>query len=486
MRPPRTLPLAFALAVLAVAVACLADPDPRGGDLTPTDPAAGRDMAPDPDSAGIVAAQVAECQEGDPDEPNGGNCVLDPLTVVGEDPCPGFGNIWDPISRGCRCIAGMEPDDNGQCQFQGVTPVGGPGISIGGNISNPGETDPDNKKLVITLRCRPGAPFPGEMIECEAKPRNAKGSVVYKWRLSPDPERVPIRDGMVGPVLPRVEVAATSDSVWGGVVAASGKVSVQAMDSVRFAHAHVSFAVDDSHTTPVSFEEGAKLTAYLWGDSVVEGKRLGRNTNGYAEGSSYSVFDVMGGDGAMVSAVGSGPNRSYATVDYTAYRVQRYRQVNKRLFLNGPKEIPDGDSLVRHWDWLKSRGYDPSRLLDGMLGHEGYGRSFGPKPPKGHQEQIEKALEEGKCGDAGAIASRIVATTKSEARELRDSTEAIADRAFVMSTLHNHVHGNLGASGAAAVLWAPGRSPKPVILRDRYNPEAEYDFTKPGCDWTSF
>jgi len=247
-------------------------------------------------------------------------CVLDTLNAVGEDPCPGFGNIWDPIAGGCRCIAGMEHDDKGVCQFQGVvTPGGGPGISIGGSIGNPGETDPDDKKLVITLRCRPGAPFPGDMIECEAKPRNAKGAVVYKWRLSPDPERVPIRDGMTGPVLPRVEVAATSDSVWGGVVAAGGKVSVQAMDSVRFAHSHVSFAVDDSHATPVYFGKGERITAYLWGDIALDGKRLGRNGNGWAVGSSYSVWDVMNGDGARVGLLRSGPNKSYAIVNYMAY-----------------------------------------------------------------------------------------------------------------------------------------------------------------------
>ena len=60
-RTPSTL-LAFALAVLAVAVACLADPDPRGGGLTPAG-SAGRDdgPVPDPDGAGEVAAQVAEC-----------------------------------------------------------------------------------------------------------------------------------------------------------------------------------------------------------------------------------------------------------------------------------------------------------------------------------------------------------------------------------------------------------------------------------------
>ena len=479
MRPNRTPSSlsAFALAALALAAACLADPDPPGGGLTPAGPAGGREMVPDPDGAETAAA--ADCQEWDPDEPNGDDCVLDPIIVVGEKPCPGFGKLWDPIHEKCRCIGGMELDDNGVCRFQGDPPGdGGPATSIGGSIGNPGETDPDDKKLKVTLRCTPGAPTPGTLIECEAKPRNAEGSVAYKWRFAPDPERVPVRDGMTGPVLPRVEVEGTRDSVWGGEVAAGGKVSVQAVDSVRFAHAHVSFDMSHGHTTPVSFSEGAKLTDHLWGDSL--GRKMGMNANAFG---NYTIGGIMQGKGARVSTVASGPNRGYATVNYHAYRVDRYRQINERLFSNGPMEIPDGDSTVRHWDWLKSRGYDPSRLLDGLLGHEGYGRYFGTK---GHQGQIEKAVTVKACGDVGAIASRIVAPTEARAEQLRDLAEGIADTAFAMSTLHNHVHGNLGASGAMGVLWAPGQSPKPKLFRDSYDPKKEYGFSSPGCDWNSF
>ena len=125
--------------------------------------------------------------------------------------------LADPDREECRCLGGMVLDDNGGCKLQGDPPGGGePVTSVGGSIRNPGETDPDDKKLNVTLRCRPGEPPPGTMIECVAKPRNAEGSVVYKWRFAPDPERVPVRDGMTGPVLPRVEVPATGDSVWGG------------------------------------------------------------------------------------------------------------------------------------------------------------------------------------------------------------------------------------------------------------------------------
>ncbi len=359
MRPNRTpsTPLAFALAALAVALACLADPDPRGGGLTPTDPADGREMAPDPKGAN---PDVQAADTGGPCWPM--PCELDELVGVGEKPCPGFGKLWDPINEECRCIGGMVLDDNGGCQFQGVTPGGGgPGNSNGngatGDIGDPGETDPDEKKLNVTLRCRPGVPLPGDMIECEAKPRNAKGSVAYKWRFAPDPERVPIRDGMTGPVLPTVEVDGTRDSVWGGTVAAGGKVSVQAVDSVRFEHAHVSFAVDDSYTTPVSFNEGAKLTNHLW-----PGALLGRNANA---GGNATVGQMMGGDGAPVYTVASGPNTGYAMVNYRMYSVHRYRQLNKRVEATGPKEIPDGDSTLRHWDYLKSLGYDPYHLFWG-------------------------------------------------------------------------------------------------------------------------
>ncbi len=60
MRRPPSFTLAAALAVLAVAVACLADPDPRGGGLTPAG-SAGRDdgPVPDPDGAGEVETTAA-------------------------------------------------------------------------------------------------------------------------------------------------------------------------------------------------------------------------------------------------------------------------------------------------------------------------------------------------------------------------------------------------------------------------------------------
>ena len=69
---------------------------------------------------------------------------------------------------------------------------------------------------------------------------------------------------------------------------------------------------------------------------------------------------------------------------------------------------------------------------------------------------------------------------------MRDQTEEIADTAFIMSVLHNHVYGNFGASGVVAVLWEPGESPKLGVLHDRYNPKQEYSFSNPGCDWSSF
>ena len=86
----------------------------------------------------------------------------------------------------------------------------------------------------------------------------------------------------------------------------------------------------------------------------------------------------------------------------------------------------------------------------------------------------------------GAIASRIVAPTKTDAETLRNLTEGIADTAFIMAALHDKVFGNFGASGAMAVLWEPGKSPKRAVLRDRYNPKQARSYTSPGCDWESF
>ena len=215
---------------------------------------------------------------------------------------------------------------------------------------------------------------------------------------------------------------------------------------------------------------------------MLPGDLLGRNANGPAVGSSTSVYDVMGGDRAAVYSVESGPNEGYAMVEYGSYSVFRYRQINERLQRTGPEEIPDGDSTVRHWNLLKSKGYAPEMLLAGIMAHEGYGQSGA----KGHQGQIEKALTVEACGDAMAITARIVAPNEEEATELRDQTEGIADTAFIMSTLHDKVHGNMGNAGAVAVLWKPNESPKYTVVRDRRDPDQRRNFSSPGCDWSSF
>ncbi len=188
-----------------------------------------------------------------------------------------------------------------------------------------------------------------------------------------------------------------------------------------------------------------------------------------------------GGDGATVHEVRTGPNTGYYFVDYWSYSVHRYRQINERLFSNGPKEIPDGDSTVRHWDLLKKYNRPPELALAGTWAHEGYGQNGA----KGHQGQIEKALRWGKCGDAGRIAARIVAPTFEKARDLRDATEEIADTAFVMATLHNHVYGNHGA-GSPVVFWKTGEAWRIGNHQDRHNPKQNYSFSSPGCDWRSF
>ena len=80
---------------------------------------------------------------------------------------------------------------------------------------------------------------------------------------------------------------------------------------------------------------------------------------------------------------------------------------------------------------------------------------------------------------------RIVAPTFDDAEELRDLTEGIADTAFVMSTLHNHVYGNHGA-GSPVAFWKPGESPRIGNHQDSHNPKQAYSFSRPGCDWGSF
>ena len=420
-------------------------------------------------------------------------CLLDPLKAEVDEPCPGFGDYWDNDEGECVCRRGLERDaETDNCEFTGIPPIGDPvtSVSWGGEGNLGGGDDDDNdddenddeegEKLRIELKCSTWAPR-GDRADCAVTPQNAHGDVTYRWRFAPSPERVPIRTGVEGPLLEPLE-ALGMDSTWKGKAAAGGKVSVMAEDSTRFAHAHVRFEVDDGgYTTPVGLEEGDRITDYLWGDGgKILGERVGRNANGPTVGSSYGALDIIM-DRAGVHVVEAGPNRGYAIVRYDRYSAVRYRQINERLDSTGPKEIPYGDTLARHWDYLKAKGYDPSRFLDGVMAHEGYGRIG----RKGHQGQIEKALTVEACGDAGAIAARIVAPTAQVAEELMEQTEAIADTAFLMAALHDHVYGNMGASGAVGVAWAPNESPKIFVHYDEMA-DTSYNFSSPGCDWSSF
>ena len=115
---------------------------------------------------------------------------------------------------------------------------------------------------------------------------------------------------------------------------------------------------------------------------------LGRNANSLG---SSSALDVMEGDGAMVSTVGSGPNKGYAIVDYTAYRVQRFRQVNERVSrpargryrTRAPARCATGTIS-------RAEGHDPRELFLGVLRHEGYGGFIAGK--KGHQGRSRRRL----------------------------------------------------------------------------------------------
>ncbi len=479
MRNRLTFPLALALAVAGVAVACLADPDPRGG-LTLTGPG-DREAVPVPDGGGLAA-------DGD-DDPHkctddGDACPQNPLVIEVEGPCKGIGEVRDNVNGGCRCLGSLEYDGNGTCVHNGVRPNGGPGVGRGGrlpglggggkkNNDNDDETEDDSTVLHVSLKCD-ATTVRGSVVTCKATTRNARGPV-YEWLFAPKPERVKIRKGMSAPVLPKVEKENTHSSTWSGEAAAGGKVSVVVKDSTRFAHSHVTIEVTDGgHSTPVSLSEGAKLTNHLW-----PGNLLGKNANAAGDAS---IGQMMGGDGAAVYPVASGPNEGYHIVGYTSYSVHRYRQMNERILATGPKEIPDGDSTVRHWDYLKSFGYDPYELFIGTLRHEGYGGFIAGK--KGHQGQIEKAITVEACGDAGAITARIVAPTFDEAQELRDLTEGIADTTFAMATLHNHVYGHHNNSPIA--YWKPGKSPYTNFENDLYDSRDNFNFSSPGCDWSSF
>ena len=473
--PTPSLLAALPVAVGAVMAACLADPDPRGGgNFSPTGP--GDTLAvPDPESE--VMAQENDSHKCT-DEDDAPKCEQDDLVVEGERPCKGFGKVWDNVNGACRCLGSLVPDgDGGGCVFDGDPPTGGPGPGYGGKLPRGGdngddddEVEDDTTKLHVTLTCDASVDR-SSFVTCRATTKNTTGTVFYQWAFSPNPDRVRIRDGMDAPRLPPVEKDSTSSDTWSGTAAAGGNASVMARDSMRFAHSHVKFKVTDQGLTiSSSFSEGENLTDALW-----PGVALGKNSN--ADGNN-TVGEILQGSGS-VFPVATGPNEGYVIVQ-DGYSVHRYRHVNERLFSDGPEEIPDGADTVRHWDYLKSRGYDPARLLAGTRAHEGSGHNG----KKGHQGQIEKALTVEACGDVSAIVDRIVAPSEDEAERLRDTTRAIATKAFIMAVPHNHVYGN--HAGSPIAHWKKGNSPRIGTHFDRYDSTHVRNYTSPGCDWESF
>ena len=103
---------------------------------------------------------------------------------------------------------------------------------------------------------------------------------------------------------------------------------------------------------------------------------------------------------------------------------------------------------------------------------------------KGHQLQIEKALNTSTCKDAAGIAERVVAGNVDEAYEIVLQIWAEADKAFGHSTSHYYVHSNYRGY---LVLYDPADTiaPQLVSKTDVQDPRSVYS-PGPGCRWGVF
>jgi len=98
--------LALGLAVPAVAAACLADPNPRGGTNLTTEPEEAEVLAPPEWFAMANDTPGLSTCGGKGQEP----CTLDELIVRGVQ-CPGYGKTWEDDEGERVCRNTLEPDD---------------------------------------------------------------------------------------------------------------------------------------------------------------------------------------------------------------------------------------------------------------------------------------------------------------------------------------------------------------------------------------
>ena len=485
----------FPLALAVLAMACEPRPTEPGGAAEPKPapqaPEHGPGLIAPP--AGGLASLADSCgdnnggnghdPEEDPDDQ--GFCPLDGWV---SDVCEVYGEVYDPDTEDCQCREGFERDDTGYCGFDWPDPpsIGGPRIEVvgggGGGGGDDGDDDGDDddteeeERLDVELSCTPDVVSRANMVSCEATSDNAIGTTSYEWLFRPKDGGVQIWDHGPPQKLSAVQGDDGVGDTWEGLMVAGGKVSVIVLDSTRFASTAAEVSVTPRSGWTVrqpGFERGPDLENVL-----VLGALFGLNTT---RSGSDDHTDILKGH-SNLDAVMSGPNKGYGYVDSESYNIGlRQWRINKRLTPKGPAEVPHGKRKWTHWDYVKYvGGYDPKLVRSGVEAHEGRGQ-----PGKGHQGQIEKALNTSTCKDAAGIAERVVADDVDEALRIVQRIRAEADKAFGHSTWHYYVHSNYRGY---VVFYDPADTtvaPQLASRTDVKDPRSVYS-PGPGCRWGVF
>ena len=517
-RSPNT-PFAFLWAglVVALAYACMADPDPPGGHRRPAtateaaecDPAGGP-CDPYPEGERGLAAHHGEGHCKGYDEPQDGDFETCPGIHT---PCRGWGMVFDATEGDCVCRDGLVPGSGGHCDDPGWREPGQKdgevnggeggkrGVGEGGGGGGGDGDDDDDPTLGVSVRCTPDEPMRrGELVRCTATPENAEGTVTYTWRFMPAGGGVRIWPSGDPESLPDI-IDTTRTRVWGGEAAASGRVAVLVIDSVEdsdspplHAFAHSTFTVldrgwkiDSGGVRDGFARYKPDLTGYLGG-----GGYAGMNVNAAGDGDWANVFEGRGD----MKGIGIGPNAGYWIVRGLPgatphpYRVDRRYRLNERLDVNGPEELRDtleGDT-VNLWTYMErrhSRGWTdwmhPRDFRAAVIRHEGYGRDT----LKGHQGQIENAIGYVTCGDGAQLADRMVAFGEDRARALRDEIEWVANRTYEKAGGHHNVHGHIRAY---VPLWNGNDTSQTLPYHYLYmdTPKADSVPVIARCDWSNF
>jgi hypothetical protein len=230
--------------------------------------------------------------------------------------------------------------------------------------------------------------------------------MIVRWEFTPDRVQIYPKLGpqtVAYPVFDTVQV----DSLWAGRLVVPGTVTVVARYEGQDASDSAQIVIMPRGWATPSTEpaELGRLDIQLNDSTLGVDGTLGRNVD-IASGQWVAKYNGVLPDPDTVL---TGPNEGYIYYSTQAFRLNRGYQINRRLYSDGPAEVPIAGKMYNHWnatiEYPQQSKPNPglSDLSEGVIAHELRGRNAG----FGHQGTMEAAVMGDVCGNIGLRLERI-------------------------------------------------------------------------------